>query len=70
MIKQNNLTRWMLIASALLLPVTLLFPLWKIELTAPQYPEGLEMKIWLLILSGDVEVINGLNHYIGMGVIK
>lgn len=67
--KQNNLTRWLLIASALLLPATLLFPLWKIELTAPQYPEGLVMKIWLTKLSGDVEVINGLNHYIGMGTI-
>lgn len=70
MIKQKNLTRWLLFASALLLPVTLLFPLWKIELTAPQYPEWLVMKIWLTKLSGDVEVINGLNHYIGMGLIK
>lgn len=69
MMKQKKLTRWLLIASALLLPVTLLFPLWKIELTAPQYPEGLVMKIWLTKLSGDVEVINGLNHYIGMGTI-
>lgn len=67
---QKNITRWLLVASALLLPLTLLFPLWKIELTAPQYPEGLVMKIWLTKLSGDVEVINGLNHYIGMGIIK
>lgn len=69
MMKQKNLTRWLLIASALLLPVTLLFPLWKIELTAPQYPEGLVMKIWLYKLSGDIDIINGLNHYIGMRMI-
>jgi copper chaperone NosL len=67
--KKNNITRWLLFASALLLPLTLLFPLWKIELTAPQYPEGLVMKIWLYKLSGDVDVINGLNHYIGMNTI-
>jgi copper chaperone NosL len=45
-------------------------PIWKIELWAPQYPEGLMMKIWLNHLSGDVEIINGLNHYIGMAHIK
>lgn len=45
-------------------------PIWKIELWAPQYPEGLMMKIWLSHLSGDVEIINGLNHYIGMAHIK
>jgi copper chaperone NosL len=28
------------------------------------------MKIWLTKLTGDVDVINGLNHYIGMGIIK
>ena len=28
------------------------------------------MKIWLSKLSGDVEIINGLNHYIGMAHIK
>lgn len=41
-------------------------PAWRIDLFAPQYPEGLTMNIWINGLSGDVEVINGLNHYIGM----
>lgn len=41
-------------------------PIWKIELSAPQYPEGLIMKINADGLDGDVEIINGLNHYIGM----
>ncbi len=44
----------------------LLVPLWRIELSAPQYPEGLVLKIYPHKLGGDVEVINGLNHYIGM----
>lgn len=44
-------------------------PLWHILLGAPQYPEGLEMKIWLKGLSGNVDQINELNHYIGMKFI-
>ncbi len=43
-----------------------ILPLWQIFLEAPQYPEGLEMKIWLHGITGNVEQINGLNHYIGM----
>lgn len=52
--------------SALLLVLVLFFPIWRIELTAPQYPEGLALQIFAGKLGGDVEVINGLNHYIGM----
>jgi copper chaperone NosL len=37
---------------------------------APQYPEGLEMKIWINNLSGDVKTISALNHYIGMKTIE
>src|SRR3972149_2102462 len=44
-------------------------PLWDISLEAPQYPEGLGMKIWLNKMSGDLNTINGLNHYIGMKTI-
>ncbi|MBL7814169.1 MAG: nitrous oxide reductase accessory protein NosL [Saprospiraceae bacterium] len=46
------------------------FPLWRIELWAPQYPEGLAMQIWHNKIGGDIEIINGLNHYIGMRHIK
>jgi copper chaperone NosL len=42
------------------------FPMWQIALRAPQYPGGLTMKIHINDLSGDVDIINGLNHYIGM----
>ena len=52
-------------ASGALIAVFFL-PAWRIDLFAPQYPEGLTMNIWINGLSGDVEVINGLNHYIGM----
>jgi copper chaperone NosL len=45
-------------------------PIWSIYLTAPQYPEGLGMKIWINKVLGDthydLQNINLLNHYIGM----
>ncbi|MEZ4905535.1 MAG: nitrous oxide reductase accessory protein NosL [Spirosomataceae bacterium] len=56
--------------ASLALIATYFVPIWRIDLWAPQYPEGLVMKIWIFKLSGDVEIINGLNHYIGMAHIK
>lgn len=37
---------------------------------APQYPEWLEMKIWINNITGDLNTINALNHYIGMKYIR
>lgn len=66
-----SITARLLVAlSALTLLITLFQPFWSIYLIAPQYPEGLSMQIWLNKLSGQVEIINGLNHYIGMKHIK
>jgi len=45
-------------------------PLWQILMWAPQYPEGLEMKIWINNLTGNVKLISALNHYIGMRTIE
>lgn len=44
----------------------LFVPLWHIDLDAPQYPEGLRLLIYPGKLAGNVDIINGLNHYIGM----
>lgn len=55
----------LLIVSALLFG-SLFFPMWRIELEAPQYPEGLVLQLYANKIGGDVAVINGLNHYIGM----
>lgn len=63
-------SRFAITLAALAMIGAFFLPIWKIELWAPQYPEGLMMKIWLNHLSGDVEIINGLNHYIGMAHIK
>ena len=60
-------------ASALLL-LALPLPLWRIELIAPQYPEGLGMDIHARTVRGatehDLDNINNLNHYIGMKTIE
>ena len=57
------------LASVILLAV-LVSPLWRIQLIAPQYPEGLGLRIWVDRITGlkpnDLNSINGLNHYIGM----
>lgn len=45
---------------------SLFYPIWRIELWAPQYPEGLALQLHAHKIGGDVEIINGLNHYIGM----
>ena len=52
--------------AALALGMLYLTPLWRIGLTAPQYPEGLGLEIWANRITGDLQSINGLNHYIGM----
>lgn len=56
----------LLILCAISLLGVLYVPLWRIELDAPQYPEGLKMLIYPNKLGGNVDIINGLNHYIGM----
>src|SRR6186713_2390563 len=66
---KQPLTGWMRMAMALCgiaLAVAIFQPVWRIELTAPQYPEGLVLQIFANKLGGDVAIVNGLNHYIGM----
>jgi hypothetical protein len=63
-----------MVAAALLLVPMFWLPLWRVTLTAPQYPEGIGMQIRLHTVTGikehDLENINGLNHYIGMQRIE
>lgn len=62
----HSTTRILIGIAGAVLFIALFVPIWKIELAAPQYPEGLELFIHADKLSGDVKIINGLNHYIGM----
>jgi copper chaperone NosL len=67
--KKNNLSgiiRLMVLLCGIALIAVLYTPIWRIELDAPQYPEGLHLSIYANQLGGNVDIINGLNHYIGM----
>lgn len=59
-----------MIIGALLLTGLFYFPLWNVELGAPQYPDPLGMNIYIDGIQGmnefDIQNIDGLNHYIGM----
>ncbi|MGG9971114.1 nitrous oxide reductase accessory protein NosL [Ferruginibacter sp. SUN002] len=62
----QNWVRLVLILCGVALIAVLFVPMWRIDLDAPQYPEGLKLLIYPNKLAGNVDIINGLNHYIGM----
>jgi len=70
MSKMSLPSRIIIAIGSLGLIATFFLPVWFIFLIAPQYPEGLTMNIWLNKITGQVDIINGLNHYIGMKHIK
>ena len=72
----NLWSRLFLFAAAITVAVSVLFPLWKLRLVAPQYSNGLTMQIYAYKIQGgglngnDINEINNLNHYIGMKKIQ
>lgn len=62
--------RYLIVFASLILIGVFFFPIWKIDLDAPQYPEGIGLRIWVNQITGanehDLHNINKLNHYIGM----
>jgi len=69
----SRLPRMLLLLASGLLLVAGQLPLWRVNLVAPQYPEGLGMVIDAHTVRGakenDLGSINNLNHYIGMKAI-
>jgi len=67
-------SRILLAVASLTLLLMYVFPIWRITLDAPQYPEGLGMYIHINNITGqskhDLTNINNLNHYIGMKRIE
>lgn len=59
-----------MIVGALLLLSLFVFPMWRITLKAPQYPEPIGMNIWINKFTdknpNDIKNINIMNHYVGM----
>jgi len=68
--KLSKIERIIVAIASLSLIAAYFVPIWRIDLFAPQYPEGLTMKIWLNDIKGQIDIINGLNHYIGMRKIS
>lgn len=70
----KQLPRILMLLGALCLLALFVFPMWKIQLFAPQYPDGVTMYIWINKLGGDspgtLQNVNILNHYIGMKYIE
>lgn len=56
----------LLMLSALLLMVSMFLPYWSLTMTAPQYPKGLTVSVYVNRLEGDVREVDALNHYLGM----
>ncbi|KGO84134.1 copper chaperone NosL [Flavobacterium cauense R2A-7] len=67
--KISTVSKVLLLIVAALFIGSIFVPMWQIELNAPQYPEGLVLKLHANKIGGDVDIINGLNHYIGMATL-
>jgi len=55
-----------LMLAALILMVSMFLPYWSMKMTAPQYPKGLTVEVYINHLEGDVREVDALNHYLGM----
>lgn len=69
----KRLPQLFFLTAAVLLLVSVNQPYWGLVLQAPQYPGGLQMRVFVNNMTGDddprldeVREIDGLNHYIGM----
>ncbi|MEW6622172.1 MAG: hypothetical protein AB1420_03415 [Bacillota bacterium] len=62
--------RVLFVLAALAILISLFFPLWYLNLEATMYPEGLSMEVYANKIGGRIDIINNLNHYIGMKEIS
>ena len=56
----STISKITLLITGISLVVSIFVPLWRIDLDAPQYPEGLYLLIYSYKLAGNVDIINGL----------
>lgn len=45
-------------------------PMWHLDMQAPQYPKGLTLTAYGDRMVGDLDEVNELNHYVGIGAIN
>lgn len=65
----DDRSRWLLVLLLTPLLLAVIAPLWQMRFAAPQYPDGLRLDIYAYTVTGDVQEVNTLNHYIGMAKI-
>ncbi len=67
---RTRLGRWGALALSLAAAALLVYaakqPYWLMRMKAPQYPQGLVLRVYLDRVEGDVDEVNTLNHYIGV----
>src|SRR5688572_322134 len=56
----------LLMLAALLVMISMFLPYWSMTMEAPQYPDGLTVKVCVNKLEGDIGEVDALNHYLGM----
>ncbi len=65
-----RLPRILMLLAGILMMTLFIWPMWKITLLAPQYPDGVQMHIHINKIGGStpgtLQNVNILNHYIGM----
>jgi copper chaperone NosL len=64
--KLSIISSILILLAAGLIVTSLFFPWWHMKFIAPQYPEGLNIIVYPDHLKGEIDIVNGLNHYIGM----
>jgi copper chaperone NosL len=64
--RRYQLPTWLFAGAAGLLLVSLFLPYWALNLKAPQFPKGLQVRAYINRLVGDVGELEGLNHYVGL----
>ena len=68
--RMDRVERTLIALAGMLMLLACVTPLWRINLRSPQYPEGLNLVIHTQHITGNVQSINILNHYIGMKPIS
>ncbi len=66
MLLREKIVKALLFISITAMVLSIFFPYWQLKVTAPQYPKGLKVTVFLNHVEGDVGEIDILNHYIGM----
>jgi copper chaperone NosL len=65
-----GLATLLFVIAAALIVASVFYPYWHMHLNAPQYPRGLDLTVYLDHMEGDINEIDGLNHYIGMAKLR